>query len=58
MGVLFTLRGLLLFPQAAAMLRHPGVLSWQVSMFSLVALALGLAHLYGARCRWQALAPI
>ncbi|HQF37580.1 MAG TPA: hypothetical protein PK322_00520 [Opitutaceae bacterium] len=54
-GVIFTLRGLLLLPQAAVMLRHPGAFPWQVPVFSLVALALGLAHLAGARMRWTAL---
>lgn len=54
-GVIFTLRGLLLIPQAAVMLRHPGVFPWQVPVFSLVALTLGLAHLAGARQRWAAL---
>ncbi len=54
-GVIFALRGLLLIPQAAVMLRHPGAFPWQVPVFSLVALALGLAHLAGARQRWTAL---
>ena len=54
-GVIFTLRGLALFPQALAMLRHPGVFPWQAPVFSLVSLALGLAHLAGARRRWRAL---
>lgn len=57
-GVIFTLRGLLLIPQAAVMLHHPGAFPWQVPVFSLVALALGLAHLAGARVRWAALAPL
>ncbi len=54
-GVLFTLRGLALIPQVATMLRYPGVFPWQVPVFSLVSLALGLAHLAGARQRWAAL---
>lgn len=57
-GVIFTLRGLLLLPQVAAMLRHPGIFPWQVPVFSLVALGLGLAHLAGARRRWGAPAPL
>ncbi len=55
-GAIFTLRGLLLIPQAAVMLRHPGAFPWQVPVFSLGSLALGLAHLTGARLRWSELA--
>jgi hypothetical protein len=56
-GVIFTLRGLALIPQAFVMVRHPGAFPWQVPVFSLVALALGLAHLAGAKSRWAKLAP-
>ena len=56
-GAIYTLRGLVLIPQAAVMLRHPGAFPWQVPVFSLVALALGLAHLAGAKQRWRDLAP-
>ncbi len=55
-GAIYTLRGLVLIPQALTMLKHPGVFPWQVPVFSAVALALGLAHLVGARRRWRALA--
>ena len=55
-GTLYTLRGLALIPQAITMLNHPGAFPWQTPVFSLVALALGLAHLAGARLHWNALA--
>ena len=55
-GAIYTLRGLVLIPQALTMLKHPGVFPWQVPVFSLVALALGLAHLAGAKQRWRELA--
>ena len=55
-GTLYTLRGLALIPQTIAMLKFPGAFPWQVPVFSFVALALGLAHLAGARLRWSALA--
>jgi hypothetical protein len=54
-GAIFTLRGLALIPQAMAMLKHSGVFPWQAPVFSLVALALGLAHLAGASRRWREL---
>ncbi len=56
-GCIFTLRGLVLFPQLVLMQRHPGVFPWQGPVFSAVALALGIAHLVGARMRWHALIP-
>lgn len=56
-GAIYTLRGLALIPQAIVMLKHPGVFPWQAPVFSLVALALGLAHLAGAKQRWRELAP-
>lgn len=56
-GAIFTLRGLALIPQTITMLRHPSVFPWQVPVFSLVALVLGLAHLAGVRRRWSVLAP-
>lgn len=55
-GAIYTLRGLALIPQAIVMLRYPGAFPWQVPVFSLMALALGLAHLAGAGCQWRALA--
>ena len=55
-GAIYTLRGLALIPQTIVMLKHPGAFPWQVPVFSLTALALGLAHLAGAGCRWRALA--
>ena len=55
-GALYTLRGLPLIPQAIVMLKYPGAFPWQVPVFSFVALALGLAHLAGAGCRWRTLA--
>lgn len=57
-GAIYTLRGLALVPQAITMVKHPGVFPWQVPVFSFVALALGVAHLAGARHRWSALAPL
>ena len=56
-GVIFTLRGVALVPQTILMLKYPGALPWQVPVFSVVALALGLAHLAGAKQRWRDLAP-
>ncbi len=56
-GAIYTLRGLALIPQAILIARHPGALPWQSPLFSAVALALGCAHLAGARLRWRALAP-
>ena len=55
-GAIYTLRGLALIPQMLAMLHFPGHIPWQAPVFSAVALALGLAHLAGARLRWNALA--
>jgi hypothetical protein len=57
-GVIYTLRGLLLFPQLAFVSRHPGVLPWQFPVFSAVSLALGAVHLIGAARRWRALRPV
>jgi hypothetical protein len=56
-GVIYTLRGLLLFPQLVFVLRHPGVLPWQFPVFSAVSLALGGVHLIGTARRWPALRP-
>ena len=55
-GALYTLRGLALIPDGIMMLKYPGMIPWRTPVFSLVALALGLAHLAGARLRWNALA--
>lgn len=55
-GVIYTLRGLALIPQAITMVRFPGVFPWQVPVFSAIALGLGLMHLAGVRLRWSTLA--
>lgn len=52
---IYLLRGLLLVPQVLLELRRPGMLPWQVFLFSGVSLVIGILHAAGTLGRWSEL---
>jgi hypothetical protein len=56
-GTIYTLRGLLLAPQIAALTRFPGQFPTRYLLFSVAALVVGLTYLVGARLCWKHLGP-
>jgi hypothetical protein len=56
-GAIYTLRGLLLFPQLTGYLREPPIVAPRDLVFSTVSLVIGLLYLVGASRAWAGLRP-